>query len=92
MPQPDMTLELTRLREQLAQLEAREQARRKVGKLLGYIDLIGAALLLVFGFFLYLDHDPLQMPILLSVLVLICVASNALAMAEPRKARRTPSH
>lgn len=88
MTQPDVTLELRRLREQLAELEARDQARRKVGKLLGYIDLIGAALLLVFGFFLYLDHDPLHMPILLSVLMLICVASNALAMAEPRTARR----
>ena len=90
MAQPDMTLEITRLREQLAQLEAREQARRKVGKLLGYIDLAGAAILLVFGFFLYLDHDPLHLPILMSVLVLICVASNALATAEPRTARSTP--
>jgi hypothetical protein len=84
MTQAEMELELGGLRQELAQLRADDAVRRKKGKLLAYLDLVCAFALLLFGFLLYLNHDPLHMPLLLIALVLIFLGSNVMTLAAPR--------
>jgi hypothetical protein len=87
MTQAEMELELGGLRQELAQFRADDEARRKKGKLFAFADLFCAFALLSFGFVLYLNNDPLNLPLLLIALVLIFLGSSVMALASPRPVR-----
>jgi hypothetical protein len=89
MTQAEMELELNRLRRDLTQAGADDEARRKKVRLLARADLVAAFLLLPFCLFLYLNNDRLALAPFLTALTFIFLGSQLMALAAPRAAERT---
>lgn len=87
MTQAEMELELSRIRQILAQVDADGAARWKKVRLLAHADIIAAFLLLPLSLFLYLNNDHNYLAPFLSSLTFIFLGSQLMALAVPRAAR-----